>query len=723
MSEAEAIHLKNDLLDLALDQSDEDTGPVDEDAYNRTRMLIAKLSRQKPETYSRGDAQAGDALQDNLLPLLRQQLWPGMNLNYLPRLLEQQARGYLIYQGEDGSLLVGDHIELEDDELHYEAGPDPWVKGTSKTGSTVWTNTITGERRYQESKPQARSAEEDEEIAKRRQTQQSEKQRQREEEKRRLEAEEAELLKRPPQVDRVLPGTQELIDQFFPGRNYTPEDIVKLVGALPGSEVIMSADTKRWGKNAGSKTLSISVYGPQYDQCSRELFIDSDGNLVMQNAMFFLKKKYRGSGMGMAQLSAQIQNCIDAGVDRIETCAGRGGIMNGYYTWPRLGYDRNLLEIHKEGWRWNPANKFPGKKTVLDLMETPEGRAWWKKYGTTASMTFDLRPGSRSVSTMNNYLEERGHETRIRQAQGEVPEALKRHRKAARQGIPSNERPIPSEQYKAQVSQHKKEIWPKWSAHAALIGLSPEEIYSRASQMAGESSRKMTPQGVLEHKKELDRNRWVVVNDMLHERISSWVKSPEMADIREQFRPEIEASGLTWEGGLAYAAGSLVPHTDPREAVKAAFESVLNPEVRQELKRQTYHLPRAQVIGTLDDHNEGIVEQYGEEIREMGFSPYQVISKAADIAAERGQAIDRPTEHRIQLHIAAVDSILPELLEQIRQTGQIPEKQEAVTAQRQAQAEHYEAWEPWTITSGVNRGRQAYKHRKTGRVINRLEQK
>ena len=717
MSEPDTIHLKHDLLDLTLDQSDEDTGPVDEDAYNRTRMRILESVRQKlnEQHYSRGDLQAGDDLQDKVLPLVRQHLWNRMNLNTLPRLLEQQARGWQIYQASDGNLLVGDYMELEDEELYYEGEYNPWVRGVSSTGGTVWTNTITQERRYQENQPGVRNPEEDEEVSKRRAQKKDEKKKQREEERQRREAEEAERLKQPPKVFWDNKETQAAIDDFFPGMGYTAEDVAKLVGALPGSEVYLRTDTKRWGRDAGTKSIHIFVDGPQYKDCGRTLYIDRDGNLVMSNDMFFLKKKYRGSGMGLAQLSAQIQACVDAGVDRIETCAGRGGIMNGYYTWPRLGYDRNLAEIKDEGWHWNPWTKFPDAETVLDLMETPEGREWWKKYGAMTGMSLDLNAGSRSIETMNAYMEEKGKDVRINQREGEVAQELKEHRKNARFGKPPEKRPIPQAKYDEMMGEFKRAVWPKWHAHAELIGLSAEDIYQRATSLM-EKPLELTEESLGQFKADIDRYRWHAVNDLLHERIAGWVKSPEMQDLRDEYRPQIEAAGLTWEGGLAYASGSLVPHADPREAVKAAFESVLNPETRRELKRQTYHLPRSQVIGMLDDHNEKLREQHAPDFERVGLNFYTVLNRAIDIANDRGFALTMPTEHQIELHKAAVDNAMSEALRQVRLVDTRRRENRGhliVQAQAQRPAVHYEG--EWIPDGTSYRGTPRWLNSTTGR--------
>lgn len=87
--------------------------------------------------------------------------------------------------------------------------------------------------------------------------------------------------------------------------------------------------------------------------------------------------------------------------------------MNGYYTWPRFGYDQSLTDpqgiepdvasIYQEA-----RNRFPDAKTVLDIFSTSEGRQWWKENGTDMlNAKFDLTSQSRSMTILGAYMEER----------------------------------------------------------------------------------------------------------------------------------------------------------------------------------------------------------------------------------------------------------------------------------------------------------------------------
>jgi hypothetical protein len=95
----------------------------------------------------------------------------------------------------------------------------------------------------------------------------------------------------------------------------------------------------------------------------------------------------------------QAAHAAALGVARIETVAGRRSGENGYYTWPRFGFNaalpaplRPLLPIGLEEAR-----------SVLDLMANEKGRRWWREHGLSIPVVFDLAPGSRSRTVLARY--------------------------------------------------------------------------------------------------------------------------------------------------------------------------------------------------------------------------------------------------------------------------------------------------------------------------------
>lgn len=164
---------------------------------------------------------------------------------------------------------------------------------------------------------------------------------------------------------------------------------------------------------AGAR-VSISIVGGQI-----ELEVDSDryslvrqygkrpdGSLYAHHDLFEIHKQHQGSGLGSSMFLDQVAALKRAGFSEIETlAAGDKGdfVFNGYYTWPRLGYDGDI-----------PAKliaklppQFSQFETVSELMATKAGRDWWKENGGWINVTFDLRDGSYSLRTLEAYMAEK----------------------------------------------------------------------------------------------------------------------------------------------------------------------------------------------------------------------------------------------------------------------------------------------------------------------------
>lgn len=130
----------------------------------------------------------------------------------------------------------------------------------------------------------------------------------------------------------------------------------------------------------------------------------TSGKATLENISFFLDSKVAGKGVGSAVFAGQVKNAKALGFTKIHTYASRSAGANGYYTWPRLGYDgpipKNLMaELPSD---------LKGAKRLSDLMATENGRSWWQAYGDGVDLTFDLTPGSLSNKILDEYMAARG---------------------------------------------------------------------------------------------------------------------------------------------------------------------------------------------------------------------------------------------------------------------------------------------------------------------------
>ena len=125
--------------------------------------------------------------------------------------------------------------------------------------------------------------------------------------------------------------------------------------------------------------------------------------IVVNDGFHIYRPSMRGKGLGLRVFTKQLHQAKRMGARRIDTTAGRNPGENGYYTWPRFGFDAMLpFEI-----RPSLPPDLRHAQTVLDLMESEEGRTWWRQHGTAIEASFDLADHSRSWQVFQRYRAER----------------------------------------------------------------------------------------------------------------------------------------------------------------------------------------------------------------------------------------------------------------------------------------------------------------------------
>lgn len=184
------------------------------------------------------------------------------------------------------------------------------------------------------------------------------------------------------------------------GRVLDDAEYADLVGAPSGARLKVYS-----GKTNGKEHITIGTNADGYsDRQTRRIYRDSDGKLVISNDSFFTDDTFPPGG-GTRVFAKQVQTARALGVSRIVT-EGAGsslGDANGYYTWPRFGYDGDLSTET----RAVLPNHLQGAQRVSDLMKTQVGRDWWRQNGESISLNFDLAPSSLSSQVLHAYLTER----------------------------------------------------------------------------------------------------------------------------------------------------------------------------------------------------------------------------------------------------------------------------------------------------------------------------
>ncbi|MEN6449325.1 MAG: hypothetical protein ABFC96_02445 [Thermoguttaceae bacterium] len=186
----------------------------------------------------------------------------------------------------------------------------------------------------------------------------------------------------------------ERITRRLFGRPLRPSDYAGLAGAPDTAIVEIGASDDRLYiemRDAGSTTRG---YYYVYLAASPILLID--GFRIGTRTM-------HRHGLGLQMFYRQARNAARLGVTRIEAVAGRRGDENGYYSWPRYGFDAPL----PPRFRRSLPDDWQHLRGLLHLMSSERGRQWWRQHGFTLPVAFDLALGSRSRKTLTCYLRQR----------------------------------------------------------------------------------------------------------------------------------------------------------------------------------------------------------------------------------------------------------------------------------------------------------------------------
>jgi GNAT superfamily N-acetyltransferase len=169
------------------------------------------------------------------------------------------------------------------------------------------------------------------------------------------------------------------------------------VGAPPGATVTVFAR---------ASTVEVRVDHPSYKAEYRfNTDAEGGGKRVKINA-FYVNDGAKGQGLGTQVIHDQAQFLAQHGFKlmRLDAARSNSENENGYYSWPRLGFDKTLTPTEKMDL---PA-AHQGVSRVSDLMKTKDGREAWLKHGDTLrDMEFDLAPGSPANQVLAAYVKER----------------------------------------------------------------------------------------------------------------------------------------------------------------------------------------------------------------------------------------------------------------------------------------------------------------------------
>lgn len=194
------------------------------------------------------------------------------------------------------------------------------------------------------------------------------------------------------------------MEAFF-GRPLADHEIASLVGAQHGDLVEVHVQQ-------GTIGLHLRNHADLYE--AKRTIMWYGGQIGIHNDAFVVNDG--GHGRGATIFAHQVRSAARLGVGLIRTTGGKGPTtllgrkvdMNGYYTWPRLGYNARLSM--NEAYDAGKAVGAP-VATLHDLFRTPSGAAYWRDHGRQIDLTFDLSPGSADRQILKAYLDAKGIES------------------------------------------------------------------------------------------------------------------------------------------------------------------------------------------------------------------------------------------------------------------------------------------------------------------------
>ena len=179
-------------------------------------------------------------------------------------------------------------------------------------------------------------------------------------------------------------------------------DICRLSGAPDGS--CISVSVSDFGFSMVVENRGIFQYP---SEISLVRLSGADDQVMILDELIMLRSNALPAGFGLRMFAIQAHAAADMGISAIALEAAgssASSIFNGYYTWPRYGFD---AKIDQQLLR-NLPETLTGAASVADLMESQEGRSWWLENGHESCMEFDLTPGSRSWQTLKRVMKEKG---------------------------------------------------------------------------------------------------------------------------------------------------------------------------------------------------------------------------------------------------------------------------------------------------------------------------
>lgn len=232
------------------------------------------------------------------------------------------------------------------------------------------------------------------------------------------------------------------------GTTLTPEQLGRLAGAPDGAAIRVETSD---GDSRG-QAINIRVEDASIGLVQSRYIMAEGSELKIYNNLFKVDQTDPATeGIGIRALMREVAAAEEVGIEKISChAAGSGYVlaqgdrdaMNGFYTWPRMGFDGPMRQdgdghyepkvkdaqekgiLPKDKEFFGPSDVMrattlraqtgidktvPPEKYLMvsDAMATPEGREWWKANGWGLDVSLDLNNAAQ-VDRFKAYAAEKG---------------------------------------------------------------------------------------------------------------------------------------------------------------------------------------------------------------------------------------------------------------------------------------------------------------------------
>jgi hypothetical protein len=206
------------------------------------------------------------------------------------------------------------------------------------------------------------------------------------------------------------------------GRTLTHAEWAGLVGAPDGATVQVGHG--RWN-NIGITTKHPDIHWAMEHYVSDAVWYRLQRSALNIEIAEITLNPSAPEGMGTRMLARQVEVASRLGVKVLwlNAAGAPGGRRNGYYTWPRLGFNHSLSGL-RDHWRRTVdgqrgedvltelQKRFgTGIEDFQDLFAAKGGPEYWRNYGVEIQshhLELDLMPGSKSLNAHKAYLDAKG---------------------------------------------------------------------------------------------------------------------------------------------------------------------------------------------------------------------------------------------------------------------------------------------------------------------------